>query len=217
MGVKWFSKKRLSTKMHRGVKNRERSSAQGRSCGPEFGTWSVFSLDGTDLDKCAFCATNEILELVRHRRDNVGLDGNQQILLGRVVLENDRERIVNFTLHATQGSKEARHRLRSSEKNECLVDRVASCFHPTDISRADPRSQPVTSCIQAYSWIGYSAIGFCLTKTKGHALPRRVLFAGHTCNPRWIVDIVVYLGFFDRAQNIFSNQVLKGLKVSVLK
>lgn len=73
--------------------------------------------------------------------------------------------------------------------------------------------QNIITGTHAHAEIGRSK----LTQAECHALPGRVFLTRHPRHPRWRVDVIVYLGFFDRSQSIFVDEGLQRLEVSVLK
>lgn len=82
----------------------------------------------THLDERAIRAAHKILELVRHRRHDIGFNRDQQILSRSAVLQDYRERVVDVTFDAAKGTEESCHRLRAPKEDQCLVDGVTSCL-----------------------------------------------------------------------------------------
>ena len=72
-----------------------------------------------------FCPSDEVFQLVLHQRDDIGLDSDEELLLRGVVLQNDRERVLDFAIYTTQDSQEARNGSRAAEEQEGLVEGVA--------------------------------------------------------------------------------------------
>lgn len=59
------------------------------------------------LDEGALGAPDELLELLRHRRGDGRLDGDEQVPLGAAVLQDDGEGVLDLALDAALGAEEA--------------------------------------------------------------------------------------------------------------
>lgn len=106
----------------------------------------------THLDERAIRAAHKILELVGHRRHDIGFDRDQQILSRSAVLQDYRERVVDVTFDAAKGTEESCHRLRPPEEDQCLVDGVASCLPPRQYSGQWVWEEPLAVVSSFATW-----------------------------------------------------------------
>lgn len=81
---------------------------------------------GAHLNITSLSASGEIFQLVPHRRNDDRLDGDQQILLVAVILQDRSEGVLDFGLDAPVGAQEPGHGRWSAKEQQSLVERVAT-------------------------------------------------------------------------------------------